>query len=617
MNLISIDDVSKQLKEEPLFEQVSLGISEQDRIGLLGANGSGKSTFLNLITGLLEPDSGTISKNRELRLSMLDQSPQFSSGISVRQSLYEGNSFMIQLLNTYRQCLEELGDKASSRLEELTEQMDRYHGWDIEHSYISLLTELGIYDTDQSVDQLSGGMRKKAALARGLATQPNLLILDEPTNHLDIATVEWLEQYILSSRLACIVVTHDRYFLDAACTRIFEIDRRKIYTYEGNYAAYLDQKQQRSAREAAGQSRISAILRDEMQWLMRGPRARTGKDRGRKKRIQNLMDMRTAGEQESADFSSSHRRLGKKVLEIKKASVSFSGQQVIRPFTFSFRRGQRIGLIGPNGSGKSTFLNMITGSVKLDSGEIDVGVNTHFGYYDQMNHALPEEKEVLEFITDCREQVTLAPGQQVSAAKFLENFGFDVYFHRIAISRLSGGEKRRLLLIATLMEHPNFLLLDEPTNDFDLKTMLKLEEYIERFEGCLLIVSHDRAFLDRCTDYLFIFDGTGSIKGFAGQYSEYRQELDQQKSSRTAGDAPSPVKQKTRENRKLTYKERQEFEGLLDEIDQLEAEKAYLEKQFLQRTDALEAQSRRYEEVLHLIEEKSRRWEHLAHIDEG
>ena len=617
MNLISIDDVSKQLKEEPLFEQVSLGISEQDRIGLLGANGSGKSTFLNLITGLLEPDSGTISKNRELRLSMLDQSPRFGSGISVRQSLYEGNSCMIQLLNTYRQCLEELGDKASSRLEELTEQMDRYHGWDIEHSYISLLTELGIYDTDQSVDQLSGGMRKKAALARVLATQPNLLILDEPTNHLDIATVEWLEQYILSSRLACIVVTHDRYFLDAACTRIFEIDRRKIYTYEGNYAAYLDQKQQRSAREAAGQSRISAILRDEMQWLMRGPRARTGKDRGRKKRIQNLMDMRTAGEQESADFSSSHRRLGKKVLEIKKASVSFSGQQVIRPFTFSFRRGQRIGLIGPNGSGKSTFLNMITGSVKLDSGEIDVGVNTHFGYYDQMNHALPEEKEVLEFITDCREQVTLAPGQQVSAAKFLENFGFDVYFHRIAISRLSGGEKRRLLLIATLMEHPNFLLLDEPTNDFDLKTMLKLEEYIERFEGCLLIVSHDRAFLDRCTDYLFIFDGTGSIKGFAGQYSEYRQELDQQKSSRTAGDAPSPVKQKTRENRKLTYKERQEFEGLLDEIDQLEAEKAYLEKQFLQRTDALEAQSRRYEEVLHLIEEKSRRWEHLAHIDEG
>ena len=617
MNLISIEDVSKQLKDEPLFEQVSLGINDHDRIGLLGANGAGKSTFLNLVTGMLEPDSGTIAKNRELRLSMLEQSPLFSPGISVQQALYEGNSDMIRLLNAYRQCLAELGEGSSALLEDLTERMDRYHGWDIEHSYLSLLNELGIDDPSLPVDELSGGMKKKAALARALASQPNLLILDEPTNHLDIGAVEWLEQYILSSRLACVVVTHDRYFLDAACTRIFEIDRQRIHSYEGNYAAYLDQKQQRRAQEAAGQSKINAILKDELQWLSRGPRARTGKDKGRKQRIQDLMDAQVSQEQEAADFSSSRRRLGKKVLEIKKASVSYSGNQVIRPFTFSFRRGQRIGLIGPNGSGKSTFLNMITQSVELESGEIELGVHTHFGYYDQMNHALPEEKEVLEFISDRREEVTIAPGQRVSAARFLETFGFDVSYHRIDISRLSGGEKRRLLLIATLMEHPNFLLLDEPTNDLDIQTMRKLEEYIDRFEGCLLIVSHDRAFLDRCTDYLLIFDSTGSIKGYAGQYSDYKQDLEQQKSSKPAGNAPSPAKQRSTDKKKLTFKERREFDRLLEEIDVLESEKEQLEEQFLQPTEDLEIMTKRYETVLKLIEQKSHRWEHLAQIDEG
>jgi len=618
MNLISIENVSKQLKDAPLFEGVTLGINLNDRIGLLGANGCGKTTFLKLISELMEPDTGTIAKNQQLNLSVLEQEPVFPPGSTVAQALYSGFSQRINLLNAYRRCLDasEHHQANESELAALSEQMDRLHGWEIEQTYRSVLTELGIPDFSAPAETLSGGMKKKVAIARAVCTNPNLLILDEPTNHLDIKTIEWLESYITSTRMGCMVVTHDRYFLDAVCSRIFEIDRATVFTYDGNYAAYLEKKQERTEREAAGQQKINSILRTELEWLRQGPKARTGKDKGRKQRIRDLMDTKVSREAEMSEFSSSHRRLGKKVLELRHVEKSYSGMQVISPFSYSFKQGERIGLVGPNGSGKSTFLDVVTGTLPPDAGDIDMGVNTVFGYYDQLNRQLPEDKTVLEFISDKQEQVTLSSGT-VSAPRFLEIFGFDVSYHRITISRLSGGEKRRLMLISTLLVNPNFLVLDEPTNDLDMDTLRRLEDYLASFTGCLLVVSHDRAFLDRTTDFLFLFDGSGSVKGFAGTYSELKNELDTQTPRPIRSTPKQNGKQQRKKKQKLSFKEQREFEGLMDEIEALEQEKAELDQSFQQHTGNLESQTKRYQEVLDRIEEATRRWEYLAEIDSG
>jgi len=635
MNLISIENLSKTLKDSALFEGVSLGINLHDRIGLIGNNGTGKTTFLRLLTGDLESDTGTLARNRELKISILEQHPVFAEGSTIQDALYAGTSVSIKLLNEYRACLDSYQHHGSSgaELAALTERMDKNHGWEIENTYQSLLTELDITDFTQKIDALSGGMKKKVALARSLASQPNLLILDEPTNHLDIQTIEWLEKFIISSRLGCIVVTHDRYFLDSTCTKIFEIDRQKIFTYEGSYTTFLEKKEQRIAEEQAGQNKIEAVLRVELEWLKRGPKARAGKDRGRKQRIQDLMDNRISKELEQSEFSSSHRRLGKKVLELTALKKSYGVNRVINPFTYSFKQGERIGLIGANGSGKTTFLDMITESIPADSGKIDKGINTEFGYYDQMNRPLKEDFTVLEYISNISEQISLKPGQSISAARFLEMFGFNTSFHRITLSRLSGGEKRRLFLISILIKNPNFLILDEPTNDLDIETLRKLEDYLNSFPGCVLIVSHDRAFLDRTTDFLFIFDGSGSIKGYAGIYSEYRQDYGFQqdnpngsgnpvKSVSASSSVPAPPalkRQRLEKKRKLTFKERQEFDTLLEIIDALEDEKTALEESFSNTSiqpNQLEINNRRYPEVIALIEEKSARWEHLAEIDE-
>lgn len=631
MNLISIENLAKTLKDSPLFEQVSLGIDLHDRIGLIGNNGTGKTTFLRLLAGDLEPDEGTIARNRELKISILEQHPQFTTGSNILDALYTGTSESIRLLNAYRTCLESYQHHESSgkKLAELTEMMDKAHGWEIENTYQSLLTELDVTDFKQQIDQLSGGIKKKAALARSLASQPNLLILDEPTNHLDIQTIEWLEKYIITSRLGCIVVTHDRYFLDSTCTKIFEIDRKKIFTYEGSYTTFLEKKEQRIEAEKAGQNKIEAILRVELEWLKRGPRARTGKDRGRKQRIQDLMDSRISRELEQSEFSSSHRRLGKKVLELTSIEKSYDGKKIIQPFTYSFKQGERIGLIGPNGSGKTTFLDMITESISIDNGKIDKGINTVFSYYDQLNRPLTEELTVLEYISNISEQIAFEPGRTISAARFLEMFGFTASFHRITISRLSGGEKRRLFLISILIKNPNFLVLDEPTNDLDIETLRRFEDYLISFPGCVLVVSHDRAFLDRITDYLFIFDGSGSIKGYAGIYSEYRQDygflndnsLNQDSSSKTIPAAEiTPRKRRLEKKRKLSFNEKQEFDTILDTIDSLEEEKSSLENSFSNsavQPEKLAENSRRYSEILKLIEDKAARWEYLAEIDEG
>ncbi|MDA3940765.1 MAG: ABC-F family ATP-binding cassette domain-containing protein, partial [Spirochaetia bacterium] len=540
MNLISIENLSKTVNDNPLFQNVTMGIDEGEKIGFIGPNGAGKSTLLHIIAGLLEQDEGNISKNNKLIISMLEQTPVIPKGITIKDFLYYGETPVIKLIAEYHKCLDEYSQSESktgedrdhpvgarrAMLENLTEQMDKENGWEIENNYISFLSELKLEHPDQIMDNLSGGMKKKAALARALASKPNLLILDEPTNHLDIEIIEWLEKYLGNANFSFIMVTHDRYFLDSVCTGIMELDKGRIFKYPGNYSTFLERREIRLSTEQNEQARIKSILRRELEWLSRGPKARASKDKKRKMRIEVLMDKKVQKEQENTEFSSSSKRLGKKILELKNIEKSYDDKTIISPFSYKFKKGERIGIIGPNGSGKTTFLNIISGQISADNGKIETGLNTVIGYYDQLsdhlNEAASKNFTVLEYIQETADQITLEDGKIASAAKFLEMFNFPSRMHRTLISILSGGEKRRLFLIKTLIKNPNFLIFDEPTNDLDMDTMRRLEDYVLSFSGSLIVVSHDRAFLDRTTDFLFVFDGEGGVKGFTGNYSEYK-----------------------------------------------------------------------------------------------
>lgn len=632
MNLISIENLSKTVNDKPLFQDVTMGIDEGEKIGFIGPNGAGKSTLLHILSGLIEADTGNISRNNKLRISMLEQTPVIPMGITVKDFLYRGDTPVIKLINEYHRCLEdygtdtEVGDgRDRPLLEELSEKMDKENGWEVENNYLSFLSELELGNPDQIMDNLSGGMKKKAALARALASRPNLLILDEPTNHLDLGIIEWLEKYLATANFSFIMVTHDRYFLDSVCTTILELYKGRIYKYPGNYSTFLERSEIRLSTEQNEQARIKSILRRELEWLSRGPKARAGKDKKRKMRIEDLMDKKTRIEHESTEFSSSNRRLGKKILDIKDISKTYQDQKVISSFSYKFKKGERIGIIGPNGSGKTTFLDIITGQITADDGEIEKGINTSFGYYDQLSdhlaRAISENLTVLEYIKESAEQIILSDDKSISAARFLEMFNFPSGTHRILLDRLSGGEKRRLYLIKILITNPNFLILDEPTNDLDLDTMRRLEDYIISFGGSLIVVSHDRAFIDRTTDFLFIFDGEGGIKGFTGNYSEYREFIHRNQADIRKGKTDNR-KGKTQvskgtANRALTYKENQEFNNLEAEIDELEEEKIQLEALFSNgniNPAEMKQNNKRYKMVTEFIESKITRWEELAEI---
>jgi ATP-binding cassette subfamily F protein uup len=653
MNLISIENLSKTVNDNPLFQDVTMGVNKGEKIGFIGPNGAGKSTLLHILSGFIEADMGNISRNNNLRISMLEQTPIIPEGITIKDFLYKDDTPVIKLIAEYHKCLENYNHSESNAgagrdlpvgaigrlpLQELTEQMDKENGWEIENNYLSFLSELKLDNHDELMDNLSGGMKKKAALARALASRPNLLILDEPTNHLDIEIIEWLEKYLDTANFSFIMVTHDRYFLDSVCTTILELDKGNIYKYPGNYSTFLERREIRLSTEQNEQAKIKSILRRELEWLSRGPKARASKDKKRKMRIEDLMDKKIQTEQENSDFSSSNRRLGKKILELKEIKKSYNDETVISPFTYKFKKGERIGIIGPNGSGKTTFLDIISGQIQPDSGERKKGLNTAFGYYDQLSDhltkAISENLTIIEYIKETAEQITIKDGKSVSAAKFLEMFNFPGSTHRTLLEKLSGGEKRRLYLIKILITHPNFLILDEPTNDLDLDTMRRLEDYIISFEGTIIVVSHDRAFLDRTTDFLFIFDGKGGIKGFTGNYSEYREfSQENQASTRREQAGSRPIKKyktDTRKEqaclfptaetkRKLTYKEKQEFSNLETEIDELEEEKIKLESLFGNgniRPDEIKQNNKRYKIVTDLIEVKMIRWEKLAEIVE-
>ena len=623
MNLISVDTISKSAGSRLLFNKISFGINEGDKIALIGVNGCGKSTLLRVLSDEEEIDSGAISKNNKCSISVLRQKSRFNENDTILQHILNDNSPLMNTVKEYEFLLDSLAENDTielhNRFDDVMIQMDKLNCWELESRVSSLLTELGIGDKRAKMSSLSGGMLKKVSIVQALVSEGDLIFLDEPTNHLDIETIVWLQEYLQKSNKAIIIVTHDRYFLDSLCNGILEIDSERLYKYNGNYSWFLEKKALRESMEKREQERLNTVLRREFEWLKRGPRARTGKDRGRKNRIIDMMDQRTSEEQQSAEFSVNERRLGKKVLDLINISKSFGDNEVIKPFNYKFRKGERIGIVGPNGSGKSTFLNIITEKLQTETGSVTKGINTVFGYFDQMTEKMPEKLKVLEYLKETAEILKLDDGSSHTPAQLLERFLFPKSLHFSELGTLSGGEKRRLYLIKIILSNPNFLILDEPTNDFDIQTLSLIEDFLLDYNGCLIVVSHDRYFLDRVVDFLFIFDGNGNIKGFPGNYSQYseyvKSELRIEKEILKKSKPSSRIK--TAKEKKASFREKEEFKKLEQQIEEMEEEKITLEELFSKVDSSPEKISEahiRYSNIEKELEANMSRWEELAMI---
>lgn len=646
MNLLSINNLAKIGREKPLFTGVTFGIQEGEKAALIGRNGTGKSTLLNTIAGVLQPDEGTVVINKEAGVSFLPQNPVFNSEDTIRQHIFKSDSPKLNIIRQYMEVCEKIGaktsDSGSKEYDAILLKMDQMDLWNYESQISSILSTLGINDMERKMGTLSGGMIKKVALAQVLVEDTKLLLLDEPTNHLDITTITWLQNYLHDTKRSVLMVTHDRYFLDAVCNNIYELARNKLKLYVGNYSQYLEKKEIEAEIEENTERRIESVLRFERDWLLRGPCARGTKIKARIQRDEQLINREKFQADKGFTFEVKGKRLGGKVLELHGISKNYAkgyvtaGETVpvISNFSYVFTKGQKIGIFGENGSGKSTFLNIVTGNLAPDTGSIDVGVNTKFGYYTQNPVFKDTSLTVLEYIKETAEHMSLnSGGKDVSASKFLEEFGFEGKIQHSPVSTLSGGERKRLFLVRLLLENPNFLVLDEPTNDFDIFTMNILEQFLMNYEGCLLLVSHDRYFMDKTVDSMFILEEDGNISGFVGKCSEYIELREEEmKNKNNAGSASSekstnsanPTSSTSSTNstnsantaskkQKLSFKEQKEFEALDAEIPALEAEQKELEPK-MASSDFAEVQkaSARYNEITKLLEEKYPRWEELA-----
>ena len=631
MNILSISGAAVALKDGFLFEDLDLGIESGERIGLVGRNGTGKTTLLRLLAGSLKADKGDFARRKGLAVSTLDQMPLFGPKTTIAEFLYGGDAPEI-LLNKRRTHAE------GKELAHIEKELEAIGPVPLENRYASLCAELGLTDLDRLMSTMSGGEVKKAALARTLSPKADLVLLDEPTNHLDLDSIEWLETRLLASKFAFVLVTHDRWFLDSVADSILEIDRRRVHRHPGNYTAYLERKAERWAALEAAENRRLANLKVELAWLMRGARARATKSERRKDDIKAMQAAALERPASSFVFSSAESRLGKKAVILKGASVSYGGRNVLDPVDYVIEPGARLGIVGPNGSGKTSLLNLVAGTIDPTSGIVDRGDTVRISCFEQTADSIDPSVSVLNYIREHAERVRLSEGAAQDATLLLERFGFDRDFQAMPVGKLSGGERRRLQLVRVLSEAPNVLLLDEPTNDLDIDTIESLEDFLEAFQGCLIAVSHDRAFLDRIARFLLVLDGTGSVRPFNGSYLEWRAELDAARTSAASiranpetrrkagnrdgavtagGTASAPGKAATAPDRKkkLSFAERREFESLLPEIDGLESEKSSLEALFGKAGVApaeIRKAHERYGEVLKLIESKTLRWEELA-----
>ena len=623
---LQVEGLTKSFGQKVLFHDVSFGISEGERIAIVARNGAGKTTLMNIIAGSEPYDSGAISFKRDLVMGILPQDPHFPAGMSVLQACLHSNSDQVKAIVRYEKAL--LQPENTDELNEAMADMDSLKAWDYETRIKQILGKLNIHDLEQKVDNLSGGQLKRVALANVLIMEPELLILDEPTNHLDLAMVEWLEDYISNSRMALLMVTHDRYFLDRVCSHILEIDNQQLYSYHGNYTYYLEKRQERLEQQNAELARANNLYRKELDWMRRQPQARGTKAQYRIDAFNELEEKvkqkKQAGNMQ-LDVKASY--IGSKIFEAKYISKAFGDTKILDNFYYNFSRYEKMGIVGNNGTGKSTFVKMIVGDEQPDSGTIDLGETIRFGYFSQQGMQFDEQMKVIDAVQSIAENVYLGDGRKLNVSQFLQHFLFSPERQHDFVYKLSGGERRRLYLCTVLMKNPNFLILDEPTNDLDIMTLNVLEDYLQNFKGCVIVVSHDRYFMDKVVDHLLVFHGQANVQDFPGNYTDYRlyREMKQQQERKEKEQAAKQQANKPAENknqnstraRKLTYKEQKELEQLTADIETLEAEKATITEELSSGTlqgQELVDKSQRIGDIDKELDEKTERWMELSEL---
>ncbi len=626
---LQVENLTKSFGDNLLFENISFGIADSQRVALIAKNGAGKTTLLSILAGDEDYENGTISFRRDLRVGYLRQDPSFAAGLTVLEACFSTQNEITDAIKEYEQLTRHLEANPSSVDEEVYQhalaRMDDLKAWDYETRIKQILGNLKITDFDQQIGHLSGGQLKRVALANVLISEPDLLILDEPTNHLDLEMVEWLENFLKGTKMALLMVTHDRYFLDRVCSDILEIDQASMFQYKGNYSYYLEKRQDRIENFNAETERTKNLYRKELDWMRRQPQARATKARSRVEAFAEIeRRAKQRREENSVSLEVKASYLGSKIFEAKYISKAYGSKVLIDNFYYNFSRYEKMGIVGKNGTGKSTFLKMLLGEVKPDSGSFDVGETVSFGYYSQDGLKFDDQMKVIDVVRGFAEEISLGNGRKLSASQFLQLFLFPPEVQYNFVAKLSGGERRRLYLCTVLITNPNFLVLDEPTNDLDIATLNVLEEYLSGFKGCVIVVSHDRYFMDKVVDHLLAFEGDGKIKDYPGNYTDYREwkELQLAQEAEEKEKAPKPEKEKQQrpkaeKQQKLSYKEKKEFETLEAEIGGLEAEKKQIEEQLSGGTidtDQIVTLSNRMSEVISLLDDKTLRWLELSEL---
>lgn len=614
MNYLSVEKLTKSFGERVLFENLTFGINKGQKVGLVAKNGSGKSTLLDCLIGKEHYDDGRVVFRNDIQVGFLEQAELLNPTHSIMDEVFNHDLPKLKLVKAYKEAMR---DNDEEKIASLFEELSQLDAWDFEVKVEQILSKLNLTDSTLLISNLSGGQKKRVALAKVLLAEPDFLILDEPTNHLDLDMIEWLEDYLSSSNSTILMVTHDRYFLEVIADTIIELENQQLYSYDGNFSYYLEQKALREEQEKVVVGKARNQFKKELDWIRRQPKARGTKQKARVEAFHETKKVaKTNLKKDDLIIHTKMERLGTKILEIHKLSKSYGDKKIVENLSYNFKREERLGIVGPNGAGKSSFLKMIMGEVEPDNGKVVIGDTVVFGYYSQENIKVDDEMKVIDVIRDVAEFIPLEKGRELSAAQFLEQFLFPRSMHHNFVHKLSGGEKRRLKLMKVLMSNPNFLILDEPTNDLDIFVLSVLENYLKNFQGCLIVVSHDRYFMDKMVDHIFVFKGDGEIKDIIGNYTAFREKEKADKKKVVSNTPKTNIqkeKEKPSDKKKLTYKEKLEFEKLDEEIEKLENEKDELSKQ-LEGGDIedIDSISKRLAEIVKLVDEKSERWMELA-----